>query len=241
MLEPVDVLAVMAHPDDAELLVGGTLVKCSDRGQRAAVLDLTRGEAGSAGSPELRAREADAAAAVMGLVARKNVGLPDSNLFNTLAARQAVVAALRELRPRVVLTHWTAGRHPDHRVAAELVRDACFLSGLRNFDAPGAPHRPRSVAYATAFREDAPAPSFVIDITNQIDRKIEALACYGSQFSNKTQAGEVYPGGDRDLLDQIRAHAAHAGSRIRAAYGEPFVTAETLELDTPAGLTVSSF
>jgi bacillithiol biosynthesis deacetylase BshB1 len=241
MIEPVDVLAIMAHPDDAELLVGGTLTKCADRGKRAAVIDLTRGEAGSAGSPEQRAREARAAAQVMGLVARRNAGLADSNLMNDLEARRAVVTAIRELRPRVVLTHWTQGRHPDHRIASELVRDACFLSGLRNFDAPGPPHRPLSLAYATAFREDAPTPTFVVDITDQIDRKIEALACFDSQFREKTQAGEVYPGGDRGLFDQIRAQAAETGSRIRRAYGEPFFTAETVELDTPAALTVSTF
>jgi len=237
----LDVLAVFAHPDDAELLCGGSLAKSADAGHRVGILDLTRGEMGSQGTPELRAAEAAEAARILGIQVRRNLGLPDARLENTEANRLALVAVLRELRPDVVVTHWKVGRHRDHRLTSELVRDACFLSALKKLDAPGDPFRPTKLVYASAFREDADPPSFVVDVTAQMDRKVQAVAAYASQFEGKMQAGEVFPGGDRPLPDQIRAKCAHYGSLIRVAYGEPFRVDETLEVEGLAGLGVSSF
>lgn len=237
----LDVLAVFAHPDDAELLCGGALAKSAEAGERVGILDLTAGEMGSQGTPDTRAGEAARAAGILGVTVRRNAGLPDARLENDHATRLALVALLRELRPRVVVTHWKVGRHRDHRVASELVRDACFLAALRRLDAPGEPHRPLKLVYATAFREDADPPSFVVDITAQMERKLDAVAAYVSQFDGKVQAGEVHPGGHRPLLEQIRAHCAHHGSRIRVAYGEPFRVDETLSVSTLGSLDVSSF
>jgi bacillithiol biosynthesis deacetylase BshB1 len=237
----LEVLAIMAHPDDAELLCGGTLAKSVDAGERVGIVDLTGGEMGSQGTPEVRGREAAAAAKKLGVTVRRCAGLPDSLLVNDHPTRLAMVALLRELRPRVVVTHWKVGRHRDHRIASELVHDACFLSALKRLDAPGEPFRPLKLIYATAFREDADPPSFVVDITAQMDRKLAAIAAYRSQFDSKTQAGEVFPGGDRPLLDQVLAQCAHYGSRIRVAYGEPFRVDEALEVTTLGGLEVSSF
>lgn len=241
MSAPLDVLAVFAHPDDAELLCGGTLAKSADAGQRVGILDLTAGEMGSRGSPELRAREAARAADVLGIAVRRCAELPDSRLENTEEARLRIVRHLRELRPRIVVTHWKAGRHRDHRLASEMVRDACFLSALRKLDAPGEPFRPLKLVYATAFREDADPPSVVVDIGGTIDRKLEAIAAYASQFDGVTQAGEVLPGGDRPLAEQVRVKCAHYGSLIRAAYGEPFRFDEVIEVATLQDLGVSSF
>lgn len=241
MTEPLDVLAIMAHPDDAELLCGGSLIKSADRGERVGVVDLSRGEKGTRGTPEIRAREAERAAQILGLAVRRNAGLPDAGIRNTTEARKAVVGLLRELRPRTVVTHWTEGRHPDHRAAARLVYDACFLSGLTNFDAPGAKHRPRKLVRATAFRDGAPRPTFVVDVGEQTDRKLEALACYESQFKGVSQAGEVFPGGERPLFEQIRARMAADGSRIRKAYGEPFWCREAMEAETLARPRVPTF
>ena len=241
-MSPLDVLAVFAHPDDAELLCGGSLAKAARGGGRVGIFDLTRGEAGSAGSPELRAEEAVAASDVLGIVERGNAGLPDSALANTDEARAVVAEHLRLTRPRVVVTHWTQGRHPDHRVAAELVYDACFLAGLKNFaQGAGAPHRPTTLVHATAFREDAPRPSFVVDVSETFETKLEALACYRSQFEGALSAGEVFPGGDRPLAEQIRAQAAWAGSLIRRPYGEPFWTREALELTSLDALATRTF
>ncbi|HSG08354.1 MAG TPA: bacillithiol biosynthesis deacetylase BshB1 [Longimicrobiales bacterium] len=241
MSTSLDVLAIFAHPDDAELLCGGSLAKSADAGHRVGIVDLTRGEMGSQGTPELRAEEAAEAARILGVSVRRNLGLPDSRLENTEANRLAVSALIRELRPRVVVTHWKVGRHRDHRLTCELVRDACFLSALKKLDAPGLPFRPHKLVYATAFREDADPPSFVVDVTEQMDRKVASVTAYASQFEGKTQAGEVFPGGDRPLADQIRAKCAHYGSLIRTAYGEPFRIDETLAVDTLAGLGVASF
>lgn len=240
-MEPLDVLAVVAHPDDAELICGGSLLVSADAGRRTGVLDLTRGETGSRGTPELRAGEAARAAEVLGLSVRENVGLPDSHLQNTPEARRRVVEWIRTLRPRMILTHWIQGRHPDHRVAAELVYDASYLAGLKNYDASGEAFRPFKVVHALAFREDAPRPTFVVDITRVMDRKLEAVASYGSQFQGALQAGEVFPGGERTLEEQIRAQAARAGSLIRKAYGEPFWTREAVRVSELGELSVSTF
>jgi N-acetylglucosamine malate deacetylase 1 len=237
----LDVLAVFAHPDDAELLCGGALARSVDRGERVGILDLTRGELGSRGTPEVRAAEAAEAARVLGVELRRNAGFPDGSLADDHGTRRRLAAFLRELRPRVVVTHWGQGRHPDHRAASALVTSAAFLAGLRNLEAEGIPFRPEKVVYATAFREDAPPPTFVVDVTTTLDRKLEAIASYRSQFDGVAGMGEVFPAGDRPLLDQVRAHLAVAGSRIRVAAGEPFVTHETMVLSTLGAAGVPTF
>jgi bacillithiol biosynthesis deacetylase BshB1 len=241
MTQPLDLLAIMAHPDDAELLCGGSLSKAAAQRDRVGILDLTRGEAASIGSVEARAEEAARSAELMGLAVRRNANLRDSGLINDDASRSVVVGLIRELRPRVIVTHWRGGRHPDHRVAAQLVYDASFLSGLKNYDAPGDAHRPEKVVHCLLYREDAPGPSFVVDITDHIETKMAALACFESQFSEKASAGEVFGAGDRPLEDQILAQCAHHGSRIRCAYGEPFWTRETVALESLVSDRVSTF
>jgi LmbE family N-acetylglucosaminyl deacetylase len=196
---------------------------------------------GSQGSPEIRAREALRATEILGLDVRRNAGLPDAHLQNTHENRQAVVQFLRELRPRVVITHWIQGRHPDHRVAAELVYDSSYLSGLKNYPAAGSPHRPLKVIHALSFREEPQKPTFVVDISRHMERKLEAIAAYESQFGEAVQAGEVFPGGGRALPEQVRNHAARAGSLIRTEYGEPFWTRETVQVRSVGSLLVSTF
>tara|TARA_B100000378_G_scaffold46580_1_gene34825 strand:+ start:122 stop:874 length:753 start_codon:yes stop_codon:yes gene_type:complete len=239
--EPLDVLAVMAHPDDAELLCGGTLIKSTRQAHRVGVIDLTAGEMGSSGSATIRGKEADHAAEIMGLVERRCLGMPDANLENNRESRNLLIKHLRALRPRVVITHWPVGRHPDHRIAAELVRDACFLSALKKLDIEGEPFRPIKLVYATAFREDASPPDFVVDITDHVDRKLEAISAYSSQFYGATKGGEILPGGERPLTEQIRMQLAHYGSLIRVPYGEPFRISEALEVEDLTKLSVSTF
>lgn len=237
---PVDLLAIAAHRDDVELLAGGTVARAAGQGHRVGILDLTAGERGTDGSAELRGAEAEAAAKVMGAVARRNAGLPDAGLQNTPETRRVVVEMVRAFRPRVVILPYPNGRHPDHRIASQLAYDACFLAGLKRFDAAGEPHRPHKLLYALAYREDAVKPSFVVDITDQIETKMEAIRCYGSQFDGKTWGGEVFPGGDRPLYEQVMMHAARYGSLIRKEYGEPFYVAETMEVDDVVALPVRS-
>lgn len=240
----LDLLAIAPHPDDAELLCGGSLAKSASLGRRAGILDLTRGETASKGSPEVRAAEAARATKVLGLAVRENAGLPDAGLQNSDAMRARVVAALRRLRPRVVVLPYLAGRHPDHRIAAELGRDACFLSGLLNYgdeDLRRLPaHRPVKVVHALAYREDAIKPTFVVGMDEEeFGRKLEAIACYESQFEGATKAGELFPTG-QPLLELVEAQARHYGSLIRRPFGEPFWTPETVEVVDLATLEVFS-
>ena len=236
----VDLLAIAAHRDDVELLVGGTMARTAAQGYRTGILDLTAGERGTDGSARLRGEEADAAAKILGVTARRNAGLPDAGLENTPETRRLVASFIRAFRPRVVILPYVSGRHPDHRIASQLAYDACFLAGLAKLDAPGDPHRPHKLLYALTYREDAVKPSFVVDITDHIETKMQAVHCYASQFDGKTWGGEVFPGGDRPLYDQVRMHAARYGSLIRTAYGEPFHVVETMQVDDVVALPVRS-
>lgn len=237
----IDVLAIAAHPDDAELLCAGALVRAADQGYRAGVLDLTAGEAGSFGTASARAAETARATQSLGLAERRNAGLPDGRLENDQAARLTVAAFIRELRPRVVIAHWPDARHPDHRAASELARDACFLAGLRNAEVTGEPHRPFKLIYALTYQEHAPHPTFVLDVSEQMDRKLEAIFAFESQFAGKSAMGDVLGGGDRPLREQILAHHAHYGSLIRRRYGEPYFTRETVLVEDLVALGVNSF
>jgi bacillithiol biosynthesis deacetylase BshB1 len=234
-------LAIAPHRDDAELTCGGTLIRAVDAGHAVGILDLTRGEMGTRGSAALREMEAASATRVMGLAVRENLALPDAGIRNDDDTRAKLVQLLRRLRPRVVIAPAARGRHPDHHRAAELVRDACFLAGLAKYAPGDAPaFRPFKLLHAIAYREDALKPTFVVDISAQFDRKLEAIKCYGSQFDGAIQAGEVYPNGE-SLYDMVTHHAAHYGSRIRARYGEPFYTDETMRVDDVTTLDVSTF
>jgi bacillithiol biosynthesis deacetylase BshB1 len=236
---PVDILAIAAHRDDVELTCAGTLLKAVDAGYRAGILDLTAGETATRGSAELRAQEATRAAEIMGVTERRNAGLPDARLHNSEEARRLLVAEIRYFAPRVVILPFPVGRHPDHRVASELGRDACFLAGLARYEAPGAPHRPHKILYALSYREDPLKPTFVVDISAQFERKLAAIRCYGSQFDGAKAAGEIFPTG-QDLYSRVEIQNAHYGSLIRTRYGEPFYTHETLAVDDVIALGVQS-
>jgi len=236
----LDLLAIAAHRDDVELTCGGTMIRAADQGYATGILDLTAGEAGTAGSADLRGKEAEAAAGVLGVVERRNAGLPDAHLVNSDEARRIVARHVRELAPRVVILPFPIGRHPDHRVASELGRDACFLAGLTRYDAPGEPHRPFKVLHALAYREDPVKPTFVVDISEQFERKMAAIRCYASQFDGVRNAGEIFPTG-QDLYSLIEVQSAHYGSLIRVRYGEPFFTHETVGIDDVMQLAVQSF
>ncbi len=235
----VDILAIAAHRDDVELTCAGTLLKATDAGYRTGILDLTAGESGTRGSADLRATEAERAAAVLGVRERRNAGLPDAHLANTEATRRVLVEAIRHFAPRIVILPFPVGRHPDHRLASELGRDACFLAGLARYEAAGTPHRPHKILYALAYREDPLKPTFVVDISDQFARKMDAIRCYASQFDGAKAAGEIFPTG-QDLYSLVDTQNAHYGSLIRTRYGEPFYTDETVQIDDVVALKVQS-
>jgi len=235
----VDILAIAAHRDDAELTCAGTLLRAVDSGYRTGILDLTAGEAATRGSANLRAEEASRAATVLGVAERRNAGLPDAHLENSEDTRRIVVAEIRHFAPRVVILPFPVGRHPDHRVASELGRDACFLAGLARYDAAGATHRPHKILYALSYREDPVKPTFVVDISEQFDRKLAAIRCYSSQFDGAKAAGEIFPTG-QDLYSLVATQNAHYGSLIRSRYGEPYFTHETMAVEDVVALAVQS-
>lgn len=235
----VDILAIAAHRDDVELTCAGTLLRAVDHGYTTGILDLTAGETGTRGSADLRAQEAEAAAEILGVARRANAELPDAHLHNTEDTRKVVVEHLRAFRPRVVILPFPVGRHPDHRVASELGRDACFLAGLERYDAEGGPHRPEKILYALAYREDPVKPTFVVDISDQFDRKMAAIRCYASQFDDAVSAGEIFPTG-QDLYARIETQNGHYGSLIRTRYAEPFFTHETVRVDDVVTMGVRS-
>jgi bacillithiol biosynthesis deacetylase BshB1 len=239
-MQPVSILAIAAHRDDVELTCGGTLIKAARGGQRTAIIDLTQGEMGTRGSAQLRGEEAARAAELLGCVARETLALPDAGIENTPATRELLARAIRRFRPRVVIAPAFEGRHPDHRVTAGLVRDACFVAGLAKV-APELPkHRPLKILHSLTYRQDFTRPSFVVDISEEFEQKLEAVRCYASQFDGEIQAGEVFPNGE-PLYDIIRHYAATYGSLIRTRYGEPFFTTEMMRVDDVAALEVSTF
>ena len=229
-MDPFDIVGICAHPDDAELVMGGTLAGEAAAGRRVALVDLTRGESGSRGSPELRATEATEAARILGVVHRESLGLPDSALERTVTYRDAVVAALRRLQPAVVITqHWEQ-RHPDHSMASHLVYDACFMAGLRNYRKDlGEAFRPRKVVFATSMTEAVEvAPSFVVDISKTFETKMRAIRAFASQFAPAPGETVALPF-DR-FQQSVELTARRHGQRIGVTYGEGFVTREPVEV-----------
>ena len=239
-MKSIDLLAIAAHRDDVELTCAGTLVKAQRAGYRTGIVDLTAGETATLGDAETRAREAEQAANVMGVAERVNAGMPDAGIFNTQESRRTVVKLIRQMRPRTVILPFPAGRHPDHRIASELCRDACYVAGLARYDASGEPHRPDKVLYAQAYREDPVKPTFVVDVSGEFDTKMKAIHCYSSQFDGARAAGELFPTG-QNLYELIRVQNAHYGSLIRCEYGEPFYTLETVRIDDVVAMGVTTF
>src|SRR5580692_11923856 len=177
----VDLLTIAAHPDDAELTSGGTLLAMAEAGYRTGILDLTRGETGSRGTPEIRLREAARAGKILQATVRRNLGLPDARLEMREEYRMAIAEVIRELQPHVVILPYWEGRHPDHYTAAKLGFEACFIAGLKNYEGlPGEPFRPFKSLYATAYA--TVTPTLAVDITRQYERRRRAIQAYASQF-----------------------------------------------------------
>jgi N-acetylglucosamine malate deacetylase 1 len=235
-----DIAGLCAHPDDAELVMGGTLAREAARGRRVALVDLTRGEAGSRGTPETRATEAAEAARLLGVAHREALGLPDGGLTNVTEQKDPIVEALRRLRPQIVILPQPEQRHPDHRTASQLIYDACFLAGLKNYRPTlGTAFRPRKLLYSLAVTDSHDtAPTFVVDITAFWATKMAAIAAFRSQFPPVQDGAASHP------LDRFQAavelHARRQGQRIGVAYGEGFVVKEPFSVDDLLALTVSS-
>jgi bacillithiol biosynthesis deacetylase BshB1 len=232
-----DVLAIAAHRDDVEQTCGGTLLRMAARGLRTAILDLTRGEAGTRGSADERAREAEEAARILGVGSRQPLDLPDGAIANSFENRVAIVRVLRQLRPRVVILPYWQARHPDHAITAPLGAEACFLSGLKKIDTGAEPHRPFKIVYASLYADVR--PTFVVDITPFIEQRHEALMAYRSQYANQTAGAAIFVA-EEEIRERTFAEARHYGLLAGVRYGEPFVQKEIGLVDDLTLLPVQS-
>src|SRR5215472_17391530 len=232
-----DILAVAAHRDDVEQTCGGTLLRMAARGLRTAILDLTRGEAGTRGTAEDRAREADEAARILGVGWRQALELPDGGIENTFENRLKIVRVLRLLRPRaVILPYWQA-RHPDHAVVAPLGYEACFLSGLAKIETGSMPLRPFKIVYASLYADVR--PSFIVDITPFVEQRHAALMAYRSQYANQA-AGSALFVAEEEIRERTFAEARHYGLLAGVKFGEPYVQKEVGLVDDLTLLPVQS-
>jgi len=209
-----------------------------EEGYRVGALDLSAGESGTRGSASVRAREAEKAAKVMGLVYRENLGLPDAAIENVRAYKMKIAEKIRELQPRTVILPYWEGRHPDHYTTGQIGYEACFLAGLEKLPLPGAPHRPFKIIYASVY-VPAVVPNFVVDVTAQFEKKLKSILCYGSQFSPDKDMRNLFPS-RKDLRERVGSLARHFGLMIGARYGEPFVTREVAAVDDVVTMPVRS-
>lgn len=236
----LDLLAIAAHPDDVELTCGGTLIKMAQLGYKTGVLDLTRGEMGTRGTPEIRLQESQRAGEIMGLAVRANLSLPDARLEVSEEYKLAVAAKIREWQPQTVILPYWEGRHPDHYNAAKLSYEGCFLAGLKQLSIPGEAFRPFKILYSTTYDETV-RPSFAVDITAQFERRHEAILAYESQFRPKKRedSSKVHIPLD-ELEDRVNLTSRHYGRMIGVKYAEPFLVREILQIDDVVKMPVRS-
>jgi bacillithiol biosynthesis deacetylase BshB1 len=234
---PVDILAIAAHRDDVEQTCGGMLLRMHSQQLRTAILDLTQGEAGTRGSAEDRAREAEEAARILCVAWREALDIPDGRVENTWDNRIKIVRKLRQLRPRVVILPYWQGRHPDHYNSSTLGYEACFLAGLAKIETGDPPFRPFKIVYASLYADVR--PSFVVDITPFIEERFRALRAYRSQYADQPTGGTLFVPHD-EIRERTFSLARHYGLLAGVRYAEPFVQKEVGLVDDLTLLPVSS-
>jgi bacillithiol biosynthesis deacetylase BshB1 len=232
----LDVLAVFSHPDDAELTVAGTLLKLKSLGHRIGVLDMTRGEMGTRGTREIRAKESLDAAAILALDARLNLEQPDGHIALTDESRTAMVRVLRRCRTKVVVTsHWD-DPHPDHAVTARIVREAARLATMRRYDEDSGLDAIRMPAIAHAVYSRLVVPSFIVDVSEFAEGKMKAIQAHASQFYSAESNEPATRISDPAFLQQMEWRMRYYGSLIGVAAGEAFYVREALNVEDPVAL-----
>jgi bacillithiol biosynthesis deacetylase BshB1 len=232
----LDVLAVFSHPDDAELTVAGTLLKLKSQGYRTGVLDMTRGEMGTRGTPELRATEALEAARILKLDLRLNLDQPDGHVWLTEESRRAMVRVIRTHRPKVIFTSPWDDPHPDHANTCRIVREAARLASMRRYDEEAGQEAVRVPMMAHAVYSRLVVPSFIVDVSDFVEEKMKAIRAHASQFYRQDSAEPSTRISDKNFLDQIETRLRHYGTLIGVAAGEPFYVREALNVDDPVAL-----
>jgi len=230
---PVDLLAIAAHADDVELSCGGTLVVAREHGHRFGIIDLTRGEMGTRGTPETRRREAARAAEILGASFRETLDFGDGGLVVSREHELALIDVIRREKPRLILTSYPDDRHPDHRRTGQLVTDAAFYAGLRKIETSHPAHRPQQTVYFSA--ADVHAPTFVVDVTSAMETRMRAIRAYESQFHDPSSREPQTLLSQRSFLDAIEARARHFGFLIGAEFGEGFVSKRPPRIDDILG------
>ena len=232
----LDVLGIFSHPDDAELMMAGTLIKLKALGHRVGVADMTRGEMGTRGTLEIRAKEALDAARAMGLDMRTNLELPDGHVTLNDQSRQTVVRAVRKYRPAVIFTsHWD-DPHPDHAATARIVREAARLATMRNFDREAGQESITIPAVAHAVYSRLVTPSFIVDVSEFAEQKMEAIRAYASQFYRADSKEPTTRIAEKGFLREIEDRTRYYGSLIGVQVGEPFYVREALNVEDPFAL-----
>lgn len=222
-----DILAFGAHPDDTELGCSGTLARLVQMGKGVVVVDLTRGEMGTRGTPEIREEEAGNAAEILGLQARENLGLPDTELLNNRESQRSVIRVVRHFRPHICILGAETDRHPDHGKATRFLLDALFYGGLEKIETIGPDHqsqKPHRPAHILHYMQDRPfEPDFIFDITDTIELKERALRAFATQFDVEEPGDEpeTYIS-NPEFFESIRARARFYGHQAGFKYGEPF-------------------
>lgn len=233
---PLDVLAIFSHPDDAELSVAGTLLKLKSFGYRTGVCDLTRGEMGTRGTPEIRAHEAAEAARIMKLDARVNLEQPDAHVWPTEVARMALVRLLRTHRPKVLLTTHEDDPHPDHANTSIIVRQSARLATMGRYDEESGLQPVPMPAIMHSLFSRRIVPSFVVDVSGFVDEKMSAIRAYKSQFYDAESKEPATRISARGFLEEIELRMRYFGTLIGVAAGEPFYVREALNVDDPLAL-----
>lgn len=231
----VDLLAFGPHPDDVELFAGGTLHKMKALGYTTAIVDLTRGELGTRGTAARREKESLAAAEILGVEIRENLGMPDGNVENAQDNRTEIIKILRKYRPKVVLAPHHVARHPDHARASELIRDACFLAGLARIDTGQERFKAANVLYYFEHVFES-APDIVVDVTDSFDEKMRAVRAYKSQFYQPRQSGPQTYLSRKEYLEEVEARARFFGSLIEVKYGEAFGVRKPVPVSDPVAM-----
>lgn len=234
MLQPIDILAFGAHPDDVECGCGGLLVKENKLGYRVAVVDLTRGELSTNGTVEIRNTEAKEAAHILGLSWRHNLKLPDCGLGKEPGQLEKIVHIIRTVTPKLILAPFARDRHPDHGAACQLVTEACFAAGVNKLFPGLVAHRPAALLYY--FLATSVTPQFVVDVSSVYDTKKRSMVAHRSQFSPEGGAVTFLNTGPGRLTDLVEARDRYFGSLIGTTYGEGFITEGPLPVTDPAAL-----
>jgi bacillithiol biosynthesis deacetylase BshB1 len=235
-MNEIDVLAIFAHPDDVELTVGGTLLKMKSLNYKTGALDVTRGEMGTRGTVEGRAAEAEEAAKILKLDVRENLGLPDGRVFATDDERAKLVRVLRRLKPKVLLTHQFDDPHPDHHHIAQLVRESARLASMRKYDADFGQEKIQVPIVAHNIFSQRVAPSFIVDISEFLEQKTEAIRAHASQFYNPNSREPETRLTSKGFIAELENRSRYFGSLISAAAGEPFFVREALNVEDPIAL-----